>query len=122
MWAEHTTAAWRPVIGAAALSASEEKLQEVSRWRRSVFLLRARMLAFVQQLLAFVTAQVLEPNWRRLEAALARVGTVDALLRAHVDFLDTCLKECMLTSEKLIKVSPNHSIFLNLLTTGALEL
>lgn len=84
---------------------------ELAQWRRSVFLLRARMLAFVQQVLAFITYQVLEPNWRRLENALGigngrgKVLTVDALLRAHVDFLDTCLKECMLTSERLIKVS-----------------
>ncbi|KAH8110952.1 gamma-tubulin complex, DGRIP84/SPC97 component [Phellopilus nigrolimitatus] len=94
MWTEHTTAPWRGRVPAHP---------EFERWRRHVFLLRARMLAFVQQILAFATAQVLEPNWRRLEATLARVGTVDELLRAHVDFLDTCLKECMLTSAKLIR-------------------
>lgn len=83
---------------------------ELVQWRRAVFVLRSRMLAFVQQLLAFVTYQVLEPNWQRLEKALGlgggrgKVATVDALLRAHEDFLDTCLKECMLTSSRLIKV------------------
>ena len=89
---------------------SPKDYPELAKWRRAVFLLRARMLAFVQQLLAFVTYQVLEPNWRRLENALGNgsgkgnVSTVDALLRAHVDFLDTCLKECMLTSSKLLRV------------------
>ena len=63
------------------------------------------MLAFTQQILAFATFEVLEPNWRSLEAKLERVSTVDQLLRDHVDFLDTCLKECMLTSSKLLKVS-----------------
>jgi gamma-tubulin complex component 2 len=62
------------------------------------------MLAFVQQILAFTTFEVLEPNWRALEAKLANVTTVDQLLRDHVDFLDTCLKECMLTSAKLLRV------------------
>jgi gamma-tubulin complex component 2 len=62
------------------------------------------MLAFVQQILAFTTFEVLEPNWRALEAKLAKVTTVDQLLRDHVDFLDTCLKECMLTSAKLLRV------------------
>ena len=62
------------------------------------------MLAFVQQILAFVTFEVLEPNWRALEAKLEKVVTVDQLLRDHVDFLDTCLKESMLTSSKLLKV------------------
>lgn len=62
------------------------------------------MLAFVQQILAFATVEVLEPNWRKLEAKLSKVTTVDQLLRDHVDFLDTCLKECMLTSSKLLRV------------------
>jgi len=64
--------------------------------------LRARMLAWVQQILGFVTQEVLEPNWRALEAKLSKVTTVDQLLRDHVDFLDTCMKECMLTSSKLL--------------------
>lgn len=64
------------------------------------------MLSFVQQILAFATFEVLEPNWRKLEEKLRRVETVDQLLRDHVDFLDGCLKECMLTSSKLLKVSP----------------
>ena len=65
------------------------------------------MLACIQQMLAFATFEVLEPNWRKLEGKLeaGKVETVDQLLREHVDFLDTCLKECMLTSRKLITVS-----------------
>jgi gamma-tubulin complex component 2 len=66
--------------------------------------LRARMLAWVQQILTFVTQEVLEPNWRAIEAKLSKVATVDQLLRDHVDFLDTCMKECMLTSSKLLNV------------------
>jgi len=77
---------------------------EFSQWRLRICLLRARMLAFVQQILAFATFEVLEPNWRALEAKLEKVTTVDQLLKDHVDFLDTCLKECMLTSAKLIHV------------------
>lgn len=64
------------------------------------------MLSFIQQILAFATFEVLEPNWRKLEGKLeaGKVETVDQLLRDHVDFLDTCLKECMLTSSKLVTV------------------
>jgi gamma-tubulin complex component 2 len=36
---------------------------------------------------------------------MAHVQTVDQLLRDHVDFLDTCLKQCMLTTSKLLSVS-----------------
>jgi gamma-tubulin complex component 2 len=77
---------------------------DFTKWRLRVCLLRARMLAFVQQILAFTTFEVLEPNWRALESKLDKVTTVDQLLKDHVDFLDTCLKECMLTSSKLLLV------------------
>ncbi|KAM6494864.1 gamma-tubulin complex, DGRIP84/SPC97 component [Amanita muscaria] len=94
MWIEQQTVPWRK-------RAPEN--EEFERWRLRVCLLRARMLGFVQQILAFATFEVLEPNWRALETKLEKVTTVDQLLRDHVDFLDTCLKECMLTSSKLLK-------------------
>ena len=95
MWIEQKTTPWR---------ASVPHHPELEKWRLRVFLLRARMLAFVQQILAFVTFEVLEPNWRNLEVKLAKVTTVDQLLRDHSDFLDTCLKESMLTSARLLSV------------------
>ncbi|KAF8880566.1 Spc98 family-domain-containing protein [Infundibulicybe gibba] len=94
MWIEQKTPPWRMKV---------PNHPEFERWRLRVCLLRARMLSFVQQILVFVTFEVLEPNWRALEAKLTKVTTVDQLLRDHVDFLDTCLKECMLTSSKLLR-------------------
>ncbi|PFH47040.1 hypothetical protein AMATHDRAFT_77395 [Amanita thiersii Skay4041] len=94
MWIEQKTGPWRRLVPGN---------EEFERWRLRVCLLRARMLAFIQQILAFATFEVLEPNWRALEGKLEKVTTVDQLLRDHVDFLDTCLKECMLTSSKLLK-------------------
>lgn len=78
---------------------------ELEQWKGRVFALRARMFAFVQQMYSFAVSGVLELNWRALEAKLEKVETVDQLLRDHVDFLDTCLKECLLTNEKLLQVS-----------------
>ena len=95
MWIEQKTSPWR---------AGVPHHPEFEKWRLRVFLLRSRMLAFVQQILAFVTFEVLEPNWRNLEVKLAKVTTVDQLLRDHSDFLDTCLKESMLTSARLLSV------------------
>ncbi|PVF93301.1 hypothetical protein CPB86DRAFT_715744 [Serendipita vermifera] len=95
MWIDHKAPNWRTPTPNHA---------EFTLWRSRVFVLRARMLAFVQQILAFATVEVLEPNWRKLETKLGKVTTVDQLLRDHVDFLDTCLKECMLTSSKLLRV------------------
>jgi len=86
--------------------------------KRRAWTLRARMLVFVQQLLYYCTAEVIEPNWVSLMSRI-REGddskfdgegsgkvkrTVDELMQDHVDFLATCLKECMLTNSKLLKV------------------
>ncbi|RCI09503.1 hypothetical protein L249_4083, partial [Ophiocordyceps polyrhachis-furcata BCC 54312] len=86
-------------------------------WKRRAWTLRARMLVFVQQLLYYCTAEVLEPNWNRFMARLQPgmgagdasdskkpTRTVDELMQDHVDFLDTCLKECMLTNSKLLRI------------------
>lgn len=94
--------------------------RKIEMWKRRAWTLRARMLVFVQQLTYFCTAEVIEPNWQNLMAKVkgnddtgkdAGVGqqqvnrTVDELMQDHVDFLDTCLKECMLTNSKLLRVS-----------------
>lgn len=113
VWTEHTSAKpWRHQSADPA----------VSLWKRKVWTLRARMLVFVQQLLYYCTAEVIEPNWQALmtrlrgndgdnsqkEEADARRNaarrTVDELMQDHIDFLATCLKECMLTNGKLLRV------------------
>lgn len=76
-------------------------------WKRRAWTLRARMLVFVQQLHYFCTSEVIEPNWQSLMARLEKKEgqhTVDELMQDHVDFLDTCLKECMLTNSRLLRV------------------
>lgn len=98
MWLEHKSPSWRDNSGN----------EDIERWKARIFSLRTRMLAFVRQVLAFATGEVLEPNWKALEEKLAKVQTVDQLLRDHVDFLDTCLKQCMLTTSKLLNVRVDH--------------
>ena len=84
---------------------SKNSNPKIDRWKYRIFTLRHRMLMFVQQFAYYVTNEVLEPNWRRLESNLAKVSTVDQVLQYHSDFLDSCLKECMLTNAKLLRVS-----------------
>lgn len=98
------------------------KNPRIEQWKRRAWTLRARMLVFVQQLTYYCTAEVIEPNWVSLMSRLKDEGkasgdaeegvkrTVDELMQDHVDFLATCLKECMLTNSKLLKVGPlqNH--------------
>ncbi|CAG8607330.1 hypothetical protein RhiirA1_489830 [Rhizophagus irregularis] len=94
-WTEHTKSFhWRRGSGHPALEA----------WKSRAFALRQRMLVFVQQFSYYVTSEVLEPQWRNLEANLVKVSTVDQVLQYHSDFLDTCLKECMLTNAKLLRI------------------
>jgi hypothetical protein len=38
------------------------------------------------------------------------IRTVDELMQDHVDFLDTCLKECMLTNKMLLRVRHLHNM------------
>ena len=93
--------------------------RKLEMWKRKAWTLRARMLVFVQQTTYYCTSEVIEPNWHALMARVngeerpdSRGGgigpkpsrTVDELMEDHVDFLDTCLKECMLMNSKLLKV------------------
>jgi gamma-tubulin complex component 2 len=98
------------------------KNARIELWKRRAWTLRARMVVFVQQLLYYCTAEVIEPNWVSLMSRLNAEGqedekgkadgsrgtqvkrTVDELMQDHVDFLATCLKECMLTNSKLLRV------------------
>ncbi|KAK9366189.1 Spc98 family-domain-containing protein [Lipomyces kononenkoae] len=76
----------------------------LQKWKLKAWNLRAKMLVFIQQVLYFSTTEVVEPNWCTLMAGISDVNTVDVLMQNHVDFLDTCLKECMLTNSKLLRV------------------
>ncbi len=99
----------------------------VEKWKRRVWTLRSRMLVFVQQLLYFCTAEVIEPNWQAFMARLesnddgidgpdGNGRTVDGLMRDHVSFMDTCMKECMLTNGKLLRVSSLYHLTSHILT------
>ena len=114
-WTDHTRVlSWR----------RKSRNPRIELWKRKAWTLRARMLVFVQQLLYYCTAEVIEPNWQslmsRLDPTNEEAGkdgssglapprqvqrTVDELMQDHVDFLATCLQECMLTNSKLLRVS-----------------
>ncbi|KAJ3336547.1 Gamma-tubulin complex component 2 [Gonapodya sp. JEL0774] len=81
---------------------NSEKADQVFETR--MYTLRAQMLDLIRQVLYYVCFEVVEPNWRDMEANLLRAKTVDELLKKHEDFLETCLKESMLTQESLLKI------------------
>ncbi|RKP11111.1 gamma-tubulin complex component protein, partial [Thamnocephalis sphaerospora] len=91
VWQEHARGpAWR--------------LRERARWNARVFALRSRMLWFVQQFAFYVCSEVIEPSWNQIERRLKEVTTVEQLMTYHLDYIDTCLKGCMLTNATLLKV------------------
>lgn len=61
------------------------------------------MLNFVQNLQYYMMCEVLEPNWRLLEEGLHSVSNIDDVLLMHNDFLDKCLRDCMLSSRDVLK-------------------
>mmetsp|Transcript_14171 Transcript_14171/g.27546 ORF Transcript_14171/g.27546 Transcript_14171/m.27546 type:complete len:1328 (-) Transcript_14171:56-4039(-) len=67
------------------------------------YCLRQRMLHFLQNFEYYVMFEVLEPRWHELEKRLEHVKTVDELMKHHSEFLDTCLRECLLTHQGLLK-------------------
>ncbi|TIC58382.1 hypothetical protein E3Q05_00898 [Wallemia mellicola] len=93
MWGEHAQDCWRRNL----------KYKPFDMWRTRVCVLRARMLEFVRQVTGYVCEEVLHIKSLELEEKIGRVQTVDALLKDHVDFLDGCVKECMLSNARLIE-------------------
>jgi gamma-tubulin complex component 2 len=96
VWMEHREPAWRRI---------EKNNPALQQWKMRIMKLRHRILFFVQQVLAFMTEEVLEPNWRDLEVKMEKAKTVDQFLKDHFDFLNTCRKECMLIDYRYLEVS-----------------
>ncbi|XP_021928970.1 gamma-tubulin complex component 2-like isoform X2 [Zootermopsis nevadensis] len=69
----------------------------------SAFALRQRMLNCVQNLEYYMMVEVIEPNWVTFLASINKVNNVDDVLVCHSDFLDNCLKDCMLTNPSLLR-------------------
>ncbi|CAG5121559.1 unnamed protein product, partial [Candidula unifasciata] len=75
-----------------------------SRWYSPAFALRQRMLNFVQNFEYYMMFEVIEPNWHVFMQNMSKVSNVDDVLAFHWDFLDSCLKDCMLTSTELLRI------------------
>ena len=74
VWCMQRLPSWRRDVTATPGGAAWEA------WKRRLNMLRHRMLLLVQQLLAFYTSGILEPNWRELEHQLRAAQSVDAFM------------------------------------------
>ncbi|XP_067565046.1 gamma-tubulin complex component 2 isoform X1 [Pseudorca crassidens] len=75
-----------------------------AKWFAGAFTLRQRMLNFVQNIQYYMMFEVLEPTWHVLEKSLRSASNIDDVLAHHTSFLDSCLKDCMLTNPELLRV------------------
>lgn len=65
--------------------------------------LRHKMLHFVQNLLYYMSFEVIESHWHTFQNNLKKVTNIDELLKFHILYLDNCLRDCMLTSVHLLR-------------------
>ena len=68
------------------------------------YLLRNRMLHFCKNFLYYMMADVLEPKWHKFKTKLPTMKSLDEVLILHNQFLDECLKECLLSDSQILNV------------------
>lgn len=79
--------------------------QPMSEIRTTIaFSLRQRMLNFIQNYQHYMTFEAIEPNWCMMVDKIQSASTIDELLREHNDFIDRCLKDCMLTDLDVLRL------------------
>lgn len=78
--------------------------KRVEKWKGRAWCLRAKMVGFVKQINYYSTSEVIDPRLHTFLSTLSETSTVDSLMQNHEDFLDTCLKECMLTNQGLLRL------------------
>jgi gamma-tubulin complex component 2 len=66
--------------------------------------LRHRMLHFLQNFVYYMTVEVIAPRSHEMMENLDTAVNIDDVLVLHERFLDTCLKECLLNSQELLRV------------------
>ncbi|KAM8715891.1 hypothetical protein ACLKA7_002865 [Drosophila subpalustris] len=71
------------------------------------FTLRQRMMNAIQNLEYYMMIEIIEPNWHQFVVNIRKVENIDELFILHQDFLDVCLKNCMLTEQSHL----NRAIF-----------
>jgi len=64
------------------------------------YTLRQRMLHFCREYIYYATVEVLEPQSHSFLASLESAETLDVVMSNHERFLDTCLREILLTERE----------------------
>ena len=63
------------------------------------FALRQKMLLFLHNRTFYMTVAVIEPHYRSFISRIPAFAQVDELAHEHSNFIDACLRDCMLSQE-----------------------
>ena len=88
-----------------------QAMKELQSLRGSLgptFLLRQRMLHFVQNLIYYMMFEIIGPNWLEMERGIANAvsgadGTIEDILDVHSLFLEHTLEACLLTNRDVVR-------------------
>lgn len=69
----------------------------------AAFCLRHRMLHFLQNFVYYMALEVIGPRGHEMKEGMQTAADMDEVLGLHERYLDTCLKECLLASQDLLK-------------------
>ncbi|XP_055388883.1 gamma-tubulin complex component 2 homolog isoform X2 [Condylostylus longicornis] len=84
-------------------SSAKKFPSSVAEQYRSAFTLRQRMMNAVQNIEYYMMIEVIEPNWHVFIEKMNNVENVDEVLNVHQDFLDQCIRNCMLTYPHVLR-------------------
>jgi gamma-tubulin complex component 2 len=70
---------------------------------RAAFTLRQRMMSAIQNLEYYMMVEVIEPLWHVFMQQVSKAKNLDDVLLHHEDFLDKCLRNCMLKEPDILK-------------------
>ena len=62
------------------------------------------MLQFCKNNMYYMQIEVLAPNYHKLKQQLRKCKTIDEVMEHHSNFLDDCLKQCLLTDKPLFNI------------------
>eukprot|EP00158_Paraphelidium_tribonemae_P007721 Partr_v1_DN28341_c2_g2_i1_m78734 putative Tubulin, gamma complex associated protein 2 len=114
-WIDHQVSARIFSKWCSSSSVSTAEKEQLKECLRMAWLLRARMCSLIQGLLSFVTDRLetqshilfnflLEVRFAVLNDKDDEIKNLDEVIHRHDTFLDTSLKECLVTNKKLVLV------------------
>lgn len=102
-------AASTSALGGGGFSLQHPQIATLNEFKPRLCMLNTRMHTFIKELIYFACYEVVEPHWADFlkdmsaNSSSGDGAVQDVISRQHA-FLDTCIRECMLSNTKLLKV------------------